>query len=181
MEKSRIAFYVILGVALGVLSTVVIKKISSFSIATELDPVAIASMLVTIIFGLYLSIILSRREKNDDAKKNQYVNVVESFERNIVEEFSDILSIGEKDAATINRTFKYIRRSTSNLSEYIKSKMEDESIIEKIDSIKSKTTSIWEIATDSYVYNEEIIYKLKIEMMDLEYKINDLIIDLKIS
>jgi hypothetical protein len=178
-NKLQLIFSNIIFFAFGIFLTVIIKKSTNFYISNELDIVSIISLVVTLVFGIYISIILTNKEKKKIAVSEQHVNIMTTYSGIIFKELDRILSNGEKSPAEVNSVFKFIRQNTHKVSKYFDAKNYGNDLTKKFENILNQTTKIWEMATDKYNYDTNLLNVLRLEIMSLHFEINEIIIYMK--
>ena len=178
-NKLHFVFSNIIFFSLGILLTIIIKKNTNFYISNELDFVSIISLVVTLIFGIYISIIFTNKEKKITAVSEQHVNIMTTYSVIIFKELDRILSNGKKSPAEVNSVFKFIRQNTHKVNKYFETKNYGVDLAKKFENISNQTTKIWEMATDKYNYDTNLLNVLRLEIMNLHFEINEIIIQMK--
>lgn len=116
--KFVVFFSAFIGISLGVLVTILVKKYTAFTFSNELDYLNLTSIIVTIGVTIYIASILERRKVVQEGSKEIY----SEFFDNYLKEFKDGIEglIQTKDKlSNYTMFFKLKRMKVYNMKEFI--------------------------------------------------------------
>lgn len=148
-------FIALISFVLGGVFCILIKKMSAFSIDTsisiELNPLDIASFIITVGLAYYISKVLTKQNEKEKEEKLLISKSISKFQIELDKGIHDILERNEFNTVFSRSKFKILR---SKLSSIVKTAEKYELIDKNIGasvSLKEELTNIWELFTNTVI------------------------------
>lgn len=165
-----------LGILIGIVSIVVFKKWSHFTIDNKLDVVAIVSLLVNILLVLYVAYILDRRKEVNKIEKDIYIERVDSYYRGIYSKITKLIECEPIDYVSAAAASKIMRMRLHSILDFGVEKKLLLRTCENYEKVKDSTNDIWQLLTDDRTQTFEVkVSEIERKLIETENQIFSLI------
>jgi len=159
----------------GCIVTIILKKVTQFTISSELDLPDLISIVVTIILAFYIGLFVEKDKENERIRKDTIIVLFKEYDELLKEKVTEILNDNDIGLRRKVSAFKILRARLHNLNNMAIEK----NVLKKDNNITKEITKevsrIWDLSTgdnikDQTRRNENIELSL-LKIDDLFYKL----------
>ncbi len=153
LKNAKLIVAVTIGVAFGVILTIVFKKYTFLyfanDISFEVNPLEIFSISVNIFLAIYITRTLTKKNDQEKSEKELIINYLKDFQIEYNNKTNKLLECEDFETPITNSCFKTLRTRVSSIIALA----QENKIVEENDEIalriKHKISEIWELFTDT--------------------------------
>lgn len=121
MQKQKTNLMCIFFACLGSIITIIFKKVTQFTILTEINFIDAISIMITVILALYLSFIVEKNNNIERTKKDTIITFFTEFDDLIKATIEKTLAANSNKSFNVVSDFKIIRIRLNELEKIVNS------------------------------------------------------------
>ncbi|PVH26999.1 DEAD/DEAH box helicase family protein [Sphingobacterium corticibacter] len=141
------------GFAIGIISLILFKKFSEFtlqdSITLGINPVEFVAIIINVLLALYIGKTIGKQNDSDRAEKDILISSYENFGNQVDNVVREFLDTRQFDTAIVRSQFKTLRRRRQSLEDLAAKYELKTTGTEKDCPINKPLSELWELFTDS--------------------------------